>query len=111
MGKYNCAVVLAKEFYFDTFKSHFGTLKRLMEGKRFSADVKCEDPVIVQFGGPIMFVSNEHTYGDESFLRRVHVVCDDRARADYMEEVWVCKSKQEVDGVAEGSGNEGENGN
>jgi hypothetical protein len=24
-----------------------------------------------------------------------------------MEEVWVCKSKEEVDGFAEGSGNEG----
>ena len=24
-----------------------------------------------------------------------------------MEEVWVCKSKEEVDGVVEGSGNEG----
>ena len=39
-----------------------------------SADVKCEDLVMVQFDGPIMFVSNEHPYGDESFLRRVHVV-------------------------------------
>jgi hypothetical protein len=45
------------------------------------------------------------------FLRRVHVVCVDRARADYIEEVWVCKSTEEVDGVAEGSGDEGENGN
>jgi hypothetical protein len=47
IGKYNCAVVLYKAFYFDTLKSHFGTLQRLMEGKIFSADVKCEDPVRV----------------------------------------------------------------
>jgi hypothetical protein len=41
-------------------------------------------------------------------LRIVHVVCVDRAQVDYMEEVWVCKSKEEVHGVAEGTGNEGE---
>jgi hypothetical protein len=70
LGKYNCAVVLAKQFYFNTLKSNFGTLKRLMEGKRFSADVKCQDPVMVQFGGPIMFVSNKHPYGDESFFEK-----------------------------------------
>ena len=62
---------------------------------------------MVQFHGPIMFVSNEHPYGDESFLRRVHVVYADRAQADYVEEVWVCKSKEEVDGVVGGSCNEG----
>jgi hypothetical protein len=58
MGKNNFAVVLFREFYFDTLKLHFGTLKRLMEGKRFSADIKCEDPVMVQIDGPIIFVSN-----------------------------------------------------
>jgi hypothetical protein len=54
-----------------------------------------------------MFLSNEHPYGDESFLRRVHVVCADRGQADYVEKVWVCKSKEEDDGVVEDSGNEG----
>jgi hypothetical protein len=61
--------VLFKEFYFDTLKSHFGTLKRLMEGKRFSADVKCEDPVTVQFDGTNIFVSNKHPYGDKFFRK------------------------------------------
>jgi len=102
--------VLAKQFYFDSLISHCGTLKRLMEGKRFSADVKCEVPVMVQFDGPIIFVSNEHPCGGESFFffRRVHVVFVGRAQVDYVEEVWVCKSKEEVHGVAEDSGNEGE---
>jgi hypothetical protein len=77
-----------------------------MDGKSFSTDVKFEELVMVQFDGPTMFVSNEHPYGNESFLRRVHVACADRAQADYVEEVWVCKSKEEVDGVVEGSGNE-----
>jgi hypothetical protein len=99
--------VLAKEFYFNTLKSHFGTLKRLKDVNRFSADVKCEALVMVQFDGPTMFVSNEHPYGNETFLRRVYVVCADRAQADYVEKIWVCKSKEEVDGVVEGSGNEG----
>jgi phage/plasmid-associated DNA primase len=79
IGQYNCAVVLFKEFYFDTLKSHFGTLKRLMEGKRFSADVKCKDPVTVQFDCPNIFVSNEHPSGDKSFLKRIHFICADRA--------------------------------
>jgi phage/plasmid-associated DNA primase len=60
--------VLAKQFYFDTLISHRGTLKGLMEGKRVSADVKCEDPVMVQLDGPIIFVSNEHPYSDKFFF-------------------------------------------
>jgi len=77
---------------------------------------------MVKFDSPIIFVSNENPYGDESFLGRVHVVCADRAWADDVEEVWVCKPKEEVNGVAEeenvvdlveeeGSDNEEENGN
>jgi hypothetical protein len=78
IGKYNCACWLCKEFYFDPFKSHFGTLKRLMEEKGFSADIKCEDPVRVQFNGPNIIVSNERPYSDETFLKRVYFVCADR---------------------------------
>jgi hypothetical protein len=78
-----------------------------MDGKRFSVDVKCEDLVMVQFDGPTLFVSNEHPFGDESFLRRLHVVCVDRAQADNVEQVWVCKSKEKVYAVVEGSGNVG----
>jgi energy-coupling factor transporter ATP-binding protein EcfA2 len=46
LGKYNSVVVLFI-FSFESFKSNFATLKRLMEGKRFSVDVKCEDPLMV----------------------------------------------------------------
>lgn len=91
LGKYtpNCAVVLFGKFYFDTFRSNFGSLKRLMEGKKFSVDVKCKDPVLVSFDGSIIFVSNKHPQSDKSFMRRVVVVvCADRACAD-MEEIWV----------------------
>jgi hypothetical protein len=63
----NITVLLCySKTFFDTLKSHFGNLKRLMEGKRFSADVKCEDPVRVQFDGPNIFVSNGYLYGDET---------------------------------------------
>jgi hypothetical protein len=75
IGKYDCAFVLFKEFYFDTLKLHFETLKRLMEGKRFSADVKCKDQVRVQFDGPNEFVSNEHPYGDEFLERSLFYLC------------------------------------
>jgi hypothetical protein len=50
-----------------------------MEGKIFSADVKCEDPVTVQFDGTNIFVSNENSYGDEIFLNLFYFVCADRA--------------------------------
>ena len=55
---------------------------------------------MVHLDGPIIFVNNEHPYGGESFLRVVHVVCDDRASADEVEGVWVCNLKV-FDGVAE----------
>jgi hypothetical protein len=61
-------------FYFVTFKSNFGAMRRLMEGKNFNVDVKCEDPVVVKFDGSVIFVSNEHPYFDDSCLRRMHVV-------------------------------------
>ena len=88
--------MLAKQFNFDTLVSHYSTLKRLMEGKRFSVDVKCEDPVMVHFDGPIIFVSNERPYSDESFFRRVYAVCADRAQADYVEEVWVSRKRRSM---------------
>jgi hypothetical protein len=50
-----------------------------MEGKRFSADVKYEDPVKVQIDDPIIFISNEHPFGNETFSRKFHVVRSDRA--------------------------------
>jgi hypothetical protein len=53
-------------------------------------------------------VMNIHIAINFFFFRRVHVVCVDRAQVDDVEEVWVCKSKEEVHGVAEGSGNEEE---
>jgi hypothetical protein len=33
------------------------------------------------------------------FLRRVHIFCADRAWPIDMEEIWVCRPKEEVDGV------------
>jgi hypothetical protein len=42
-----------------------------MEGKRFSADVKCENRVMIQFDGPIIFVSNVHLHGDVCFLEEL----------------------------------------
>lgn len=62
------SIILFEEYYNKTFKGNSGQLKRLMEGKRFSVDVKCDNSVTVSFDGPIIFVSNEHPYGDESFF-------------------------------------------
>lgn len=78
--------MLFKEFYFNNLRLNFGT--QAINGRtKINVDVKCEEPVMVQFDGPIIFVSNEYPYGDDSFLRRVHVVCVDRACADCVEEV------------------------
>jgi len=45
-----------------------------MEGKRFSVDVKCEDPVMVYFDVLVIFVSTEHPYGNEFFLERIEQI-------------------------------------
>ena len=68
MGERGYSVVLFEEFYCDVFKGNFGQMKRLMEGKEFTLDVKCSIPKLVSFNGPIIFVSNEHLYGDERFV-------------------------------------------
>jgi phage/plasmid-associated DNA primase len=82
--------VLFGKLYFDTFISNVGSLKRLMESKKFSVDVKCKDPVLVNFDGSIIFVSNKHPYSDKSFIRRV-VVCAERDCADDMEEMRIVR--------------------
>ena len=43
--------------------------------------------ILVNFDGSIIFVSNKHPYGDKRFMRRVVVVCADKACADDMEEI------------------------
>jgi hypothetical protein len=42
-------------------------MERLMDGKEFTLDVKCSVLKVVGFYGPVIFVSNEHSYGDERF--------------------------------------------
>jgi len=74
-GGERISVILFKEFYFDVFERNFGQTKMLMEGKEFTIDVKCSVPKVVSFNGSIIFVSNEHPFGDERFLCRVLIVC------------------------------------
>jgi hypothetical protein len=45
-----------------------------MEGKRFSADVKCEDPVRVQVESPNICVSIVPPYGVEKKKKRVLIL-------------------------------------
>lgn len=44
------------------FKGNFGQMKRSVEGKEFTLDVKCGFLKVVSFNGPINFV-----YDDERF--------------------------------------------
>ena len=79
LGRCTYFVLLFEEFYYDDFKTNFGQVKILMEGKRFRVDVKNETPEYVMFDGPITFVSNEPPYGfDDSFVMRCVVVNADR---------------------------------
>jgi hypothetical protein len=57
-------------------------------------DVKCKDPVLVNFDCSIIFISNMHPYSDKSFIRRVVVICVDKACVDDMEEIWVVKLRK-----------------
>jgi hypothetical protein len=57
--------ILFKEFYFSVLEGNFREMKRLMEDKEFTLDMKCGVPKVVSLNGPIIFVPNEHPYGGE----------------------------------------------
>jgi hypothetical protein len=72
LGRRDYSGILFEEFYFENFKSISGcSLKRLTEGKEFSVGVKYEESRKVKFDSPIIFVSNEHPYGNGSFKIRI----------------------------------------
>jgi hypothetical protein len=70
---YKCDVVM-EEFSWDAFRGNFAQLKRLLEGKEFSVDVKCRDPKVIRVNCPIICVSNEWFLGDEAFQRRFRIM-------------------------------------
>jgi hypothetical protein len=72
LGRWDYSSILFEEFYFYTFKSNSdNSLKLLTEGKEFSVDVKYEESIKAKFDSPIIYVSNEHPYGDGSLKRRL----------------------------------------
>lgn len=69
---YDC--VMFEEFDFDLFQRNFSQIKRLLNGERFSVDVKGSRQRILAVRCPIFFVSNFDPPYDKAFLRRVTVI-------------------------------------
>jgi hypothetical protein len=59
-----------EEFSWKLYEGNYPQLKRLLEGKEFSVDVKCRDPRVLKISCPVICVSNEWFLGDASFERR-----------------------------------------
>jgi hypothetical protein len=75
-GDYKAAdVVLFEEFNWDRFRYNFPQLKRLLEGKSFAVDQKCNDSKTVRVECPVVMVSNDGFVGDAAFSRRCRIIC------------------------------------
>jgi hypothetical protein len=55
-------VVLFEEFSWDRFRCNFPQLKRLLEGKSFAVDQKCNDSRVLKFDVPVVMVSQLEAY-------------------------------------------------
>lgn len=92
-------VVLFEEWEFNSFQQNMYQIRRFIEGRRFSVDVKHEKCRVVQCSRPCIFVSNESTMNMcIPMLRRLQVV-EAYCRAVDNEYAWV--PKEEVDAGAE----------
>jgi hypothetical protein len=74
-----CDIVIFEEFSWEGFKSNFPQLKRLLEGKAFSVDVKCKCRRDISVTCSVILVSNEEIVDDEGFARRLRVVREKEA--------------------------------
>lgn len=78
-------VLLFEEFDWDEWRGKRRYLKRLLEGRRFSADLKGRVPMQLSWlDKPIIIVSNELNINDPAILNRLEVVATgDRCFWDY----------------------------
>jgi hypothetical protein len=67
-------VIIFEEFNWEWFKLNLPQIKRLLEGKVFSVDVKCSITRNIIFKGPIILVSNDPPLEEEAYIRRLRVV-------------------------------------
>jgi hypothetical protein len=61
-------------FSWEAYRGNWSQLKRLLEGKEFSVDVKYRDPKLICVTVPIICVTNEWFLGDEAFSRRFRII-------------------------------------
>jgi hypothetical protein len=66
--------VIFEEFNWDRFKFNLPQIKRLLEGKIFSVDVKCRNKKDICFKGPVILVSNDPPLEEEAYIRRLRIV-------------------------------------
>lgn len=67
-------VVLFEEYDHRLYDRNISHIKRLLEGRTFSVDVKNGARRVIEFKGPVIFVSNDSPPSDDAFLRRLEIV-------------------------------------
>lgn len=89
-------IVLFEEWEYDTFKSNFYQIKRVLDGSSLPVDVKYSQRSVVCVKVPVVFVSNEYAFQDPAFLRRINII----DAIETMENVpRITVPKEEVDGM------------
>lgn len=88
----NHEVVLFEEYADEHWRPYYGKLKRLIEGKAFTVDVKGMNPRTIIWNGIVIFVSNFNNINDDALLNRLTVVYADRYAAG-AKKVWVPEEK------------------
>lgn len=73
-------------------------LKRLLEGRKYAYPVKCEQDMIIEFKGPIIFVSNLNDIADAPLMTRLLFVS---AQTPYYTQETFAIPKKEVVAVEE----------
>jgi hypothetical protein len=99
-----CDVVVFEEFCWDRYQFNLPQLKRLLEGRYFSVDVKCSCSKQVLIDVPVILVSNYAPKEDPAFTRRFRVVeasvpfwCGERALVREIKEEVVSEGEDVID--------------
>lgn len=88
-------IILFEEFDWYQWKHSSRYLKRLLEGRRFSADLKGKTPAMIEWANkPVIMVSNFMLIDDPAIVNRLHIV---KAEGKYFENGVQAYVKKEVD--------------
>ncbi|XP_049805079.1 uncharacterized protein LOC126248276 [Schistocerca nitens] len=67
-------VIVFEEFEWQRWRPYASILKRIVEGRPVTVNVKNKPGMVIKHRGLVIFVSNEFTIGDEALISRLNVV-------------------------------------